>query len=111
MPRERNDFFRDSGSKPKEKIIILAYEGNNTEAIYFESLKATAKFNDDLIYLVSLRRAKGDTNSAPTHVFNKLKKEAKDQYNFEKADELWMIIDRDKWANIAEISKLCVKEG
>lgn len=111
MPRERLDFFRISNSKPKEKIIVLAYEGNNTEAIYFETLKESARFNDDLIYLVSLRRPKNDTNSAPTHVFNKLKKEAKDEYNFDSADELWMIIDRDRWTNIPDISNLCKSQG
>lgn len=111
MPRERIDFFRVSNSKPKEKIIVLAYEGNNTEAIYFETLKESVRFNDDLIYLVSLRRPKNDTNSAPVHVFNKLKKEAKDEYNFDDTDELWMVIDRDSWSNISEISALCKAQG
>jgi hypothetical protein len=111
MPRERIDFFRESNSKPKEKIVVLAYEGNNTEAIYFETLKENARFNDDLIYLVSLRRPRNDTNSAPVHVFNKLKKEAKDEYNFDDTDELWMIIDRDSWSNIPVISELCKAEG
>ncbi len=111
MARERVDFFRESSSKPKEKIIVLAYEGNNTEAIYFETLKETVRFNDDLIYLVSLRRHKNDTNSAPIHVFNKLKREAKDLFNFGSTDELWMIIDRDSWTNIPKISDLCKEQG
>lgn len=111
MPRERIDFFRDSNSKPKEKIIVLAYEGNNTEPIYFEAIKEDVRFDDDLIYLVSLRRPKKDTNSAPKHVFNKLKREAKEKYNFANSDELWMVIDRDKWENIPDISKLCKEEG
>lgn len=111
MPRERIALFRESSTKPKEKIFVLAYEGNNTEALYFEELKVNERFNDDLIYLVSLRRPKNDTNSAPIYVFKKLKKEAKDEYNFGAGDELWMIIDRDKWSNIPEISTLCKKEG
>jgi len=111
MPRERLEIFRESDSKPKEKIFVLAYEGNNTEALYFEDLKEDIRFNDDLIYLVSLRRSKGDTNSAPKHVFRKLKKEAKEVYNFDKSDELWMVIDRDSWTNIPEISALCKAEG
>lgn len=111
MGRERVEFFRESNSKPKEKLIILAYEGNNTEAIYFEALKESIRFNDELIYLLSLRRAKGDTTSAPIHVFNKLKKEVKDLYTLDESDELWMIIDRDSWNNIPEISALCKSEG
>lgn len=111
MPRERIEIFRESNSKPKERIIVLAYEGNNTEAQYFEKLKENVRFNDELIHLMSLKRPKGDTNSAPKHVFKKLKKEAKDEFNFKSPDELWMIIDRDEWTNIPEISTLCKNEG
>lgn len=111
MPRERTEIFRESNSKPKEKIFILAYEGNDTEAKYFEAFKDTVRFNDELIHLKSLRRPKGDTYSAPIHVFNKLKREAKDEYNFSDNDELWMIIDRDQWKNIPQIVQQCRLEG
>jgi len=111
MPRERTDLFRKSRTKPKEKIIVLAYEGNLTEADYFEHLKENSRFKDEAIYLYSLRRNAGDTNSAPNYVFNKLKSEAKNEYNFNVSDEFWMIIDRDSWANIPEINNLCKSEG
>jgi hypothetical protein len=111
MPRERSELFRESNSKPKEKIIILAYEGSITESQYFERLKADVRFNDDLIHLISLKRKRKDGESAPLHVFKKLKKEAKDEFNLDKSDELWMIIDRDQWNNIAEIADLCKAEG
>ena len=111
MPRERSELFRESNSKPKEKIIVLAYEGSITEAQYFEKLKENVRFNDDLIHLKSLKRRRKDGESAPTHVFKKLKREAKDEFNLDKTDELWMIIDRDQWNNIAEISTLCKDEG
>ncbi len=107
MPRERDDFFRGSNTIDKEKIIILAFEGNDTERIYFEEFKESESFNDELIYLHLLKRPKSDTNSAPIHVFNKLKREAKDEYNFGKNDELWMIIDKDRWTNIPEIIQKC----
>jgi hypothetical protein len=111
VPRERLEIFRVSNTKPKEKIFVLAYEGNNTEALYFEAFRETTLFNDDKIYLYSLRRAKGDTNSSPSHVFNKLKREVKEEFNLENADELWMIIDRDQWINISAINILCKEEG
>lgn len=111
MPRERQALFRETNTKPKEKIIVLAFEGNVTEEAYFEELKSSQEFNDELIYLHLLKRAKTDTNSAPKSVFNKLKKEAKDEYNFNKGDELWMIIDKDKWRNIPEIIELCNAQG
>lgn len=111
MPREREDIFRESNTKIKEKVIVLAFEGNDTERIYFDELKSHAKFKDDVIYLHLLSRPKNDTNSAPIHVFNKLKKEAKEEYNFNSQDELWMIIDKDRWKNIESIIELCKAQG
>jgi len=111
MPRERQEIFRDSNTNEKEKIIVLAFEGNDTERIYFEDIRSDDKFNNELVYLHLLSRPKKDTNSAPIHVFNKLKREAKEEYNFNKADELWMIIDKDSWKNIPEIIELCKKQG
>lgn len=111
MGRERVEFFRESNTKPKEKIIVLAYEGNNTEALYFESLKASVRFNDEQICLLSLRRTPEDTNSAPIHVFRHLKRDAKDKYDLGVNDELWMIIDRDRWPNIPEIHQMCEEQG
>ncbi len=111
MPRERQEIFRDSNTDEKEKVIVLAFEGNYTERIYFEDIRSDDKFNNELVYLHLLSRPKKDTNSAPIHVFNKLKREAKEEYNFNKADELWMIIDKDSWKNIPEIIELCKKQG
>jgi hypothetical protein len=112
--REREELLREGGFTHKEKIIILAFEGNDTERVYFEDFKETFKdtdsYNNDLIYLHLLSRPKSDTNSAPNHVFRKLKKEAKDEYNFKPTDELWMVIDTDRWKNINEIILECKKQ-
>lgn len=110
MGREREEFFRESNTDEKERIFVLAFEGNDTEEIYFDALKDSTKFNDEQIFLKLLKRVKNDTNSAPNHVFNKLKREAKDEYNFGPNDELWMIIDTDRWKNIPEICDLCSRE-
>ncbi|SFW32582.1 RloB family protein [Chitinophaga sancti] len=107
MPRERTDFIRESGSKDKEKIIVLAYEGADTERLYFEAVKNCHRFNKDLIELHALKRPPGDHASSPRHVFSKLKREAKDEYNFGPKDELWMVIDTDRWRNIPEIVAEC----
>lgn len=111
MPREREDLFRESNSLEKEKIIVLAFEGNDTEEIYFDEFKSSDIFDDALIFLHILKRPKTNTNSAPNHVFNKLKKEAKDEYNFKDTDELWMIIDTDRWKNIPDIISECKKQS
>lgn len=111
MGRERQELFRESNTKDKERIIVLAFEGNDTEEIYFSALKDCVYFNDELIYLHILKRPKTDTNSAPKHVFAKLKSEAKDKYNFGERDELWMIIDTDRWKNLQKIVDQCKTAG
>jgi len=107
MPREREEFFRKSNTTEREKIFVLAFEGNVTEEQYFSEFKNSNKFNDELIYLHLLKRPTTDTNSVPIHVFTRLKKEVKDEFNFNEGDELWMIIDRDRWHNIPEIIEAC----
>lgn len=107
MPRERKEFFRLSNTKEKEKVFVLAFEGNETEEKYFTDFKDNLKFNDDIISLHLLKRDKIDNNSAPNHVFKKLMKEARNEYNFGNKDELWMIIDRDRWKNIPQIIEDC----
>jgi len=111
MHRERMDIFREDNEEEKEKIIVLAFEGNNTERLYFRTLKKDARFNKEHIHLHLLTRDSDNTKSAPNHVFNQLKIEAKDEYNFNETDELWMIIDRHRWKNIPEIIELCKTEG
>jgi hypothetical protein len=107
MPREREEFFRESNTSEREKIFVLAFEGNITEEKYFSEFKNSNKFHDELIYLHLLKRSVDDTNSSPNHVFSKLKKEAKDEFNFRKGDELWMIIDTDRWKSIPKIIEAC----
>lgn len=106
MPRERIEFIRESNVTEREKLFLLAYEGNETEPTYFEALKKNYRFNKDRIEIVSLRRDAKDTKSAPKYVFENLEK-IKDEYDLGNNDELWMIIDRDR--NGKNIEKYSVK--
>lgn len=107
MPRERIEFIRISNVTDREKLFLLAYEGNETEPTYFEALKKNYRFNKDRIEIVSLRRDAIDTKSAPKYVFENLEK-IKDEYDLGNNDELWMIIDRDRnGKNIEKYSAKC----
>ena len=46
MPREREEFFRESNTTEREKIFVLAFEGNITEEKYFYE---TNNKSDDLV--------------------------------------------------------------
>lgn len=110
MPRERLDFIRISNVREKEKMFLLAYEGNETEPSYFEALKNDHRFNNEILELVSLRRDPKDTKSAPKYVFESLES-IKDEYSLAINDELWMIIDRDRnGKNIEKFYQKCNSE-
>lgn len=110
MPRERTEFIRISDVTDREKMFLLAYEGNETEPTYFEALKNDYRFNNEIIEIVSLRRDAKDTKSAPKYVFENLEK-IKNEYDLGRNDELWMIIDRDRnGKNIEKYSAKCKSE-
>ena len=110
MPRERSEFIRLSNVTERERMFLLAYEGNETEPTYFESLKNNYRFNNEIIEIVSLRRDPKDTKSAPKYVFENLEK-IKEEYDLGNFDELWMIIDRDRnGKNIEKYSIKCKSE-
>jgi hypothetical protein len=110
MPRERKEFIRKSDVTDREKLFLLAYEGNETEPAYFEALKKDYRFNGEILEIVSLKRDKNDTKSAPKYVFETLKS-IKDENNLGTKDELWMIIDQDRnRTNIEKYSTKCKSE-
>lgn len=109
MPREPEPLIREKKHRTIEKIFILSYEGNYAEPDYYEALKEQLRDKHITIYMESLRRDKKDTNSAPKHVFNKLKA-VKSSYNFRQTDEFWMIIDRDRWKKLDHWAEKCVQE-
>ncbi len=96
--RDRNSGIgrRTRVSKSPEKLYILAYEGNETEPQYYQALKEQLRYSDTVIKILSLKRARLDTMSAPKHVFQQLKT-YKNSYRTKPTDEFWMIIDRDRW--------------
>ncbi len=111
MPRERVEFIRISNVLEREKMFLLAYEGNETEPTYFEALKNNYRFNNEIIEVVSLRREQNDTRSAPKYVFENLQR-IKDEYDLALNDELWMIIDKDRNRNnIEKYNAKCKSEA
>lgn len=99
MPREVNNGIQRKKLLPKSrrKTYVLAYEDNYASPQYFEELNNNLLYDkNNRIELISLKRQRGDTNSAPNHVFKRLKA-YKNEYLTEPGDEFWMIVDRDAW--------------
>lgn len=89
--RQRKDFTRSEGKK-SARLVIIATEGTDTEPIYFEAVKAD--FCSSNVHVEVLRRTDG--NSSPENVYHQLRM-FKDEYNIADDDELWVVVDRDKW--------------
>lgn len=71
------------------KLFVIATEGRNTEKQYFEM------FGNRKVKIEIL--ATGEKNdSAPEYVIERLDK-FKDRYDFNEDDELWLVLDVDRW--------------
>jgi len=116
MPREATDLVRKSGFRDSEKFYILSYEGTISEPKYFEDFRNSEYFNNSgKIEIIPVKRKRGQGSSSPNFVKNHLKS-IKDEYNFKSTDEFWLIIDRDHWESMHNISfdeliEDCDKEG
>jgi len=105
MGRIKKIFTRVSGWRDA-KFIIIASEGLKTEVKYLEDLSSPQYTNNKRVHVEVLKR---ETNSsAPNHVMRELDA-FKRQYNLNHSDELWMVIDFDRWPikNLSKIAALC----
>lgn len=98
--RERCEAFRDA------RLIVIAAEGKDTERIYFEAL--AKKYTNPRVHVHILKRKKEEqNNSSPEHVLKQLVDYEK-QYELESDDELWLVVDRDRWTD-AMLSNVATK--
>ena len=101
--RIRKTFTRPEGKK-SARLIVIASEGKDTESIYFDAVKENLCASN--VHMEVLRRDSG--NSSPEHVHRQLNDFMK-EYSIEDDDELWMVIDRDRWpeAMLSRVAQLC----
>jgi hypothetical protein len=106
MAKNRFNSSRGSFLNPK-KFIVVATEGEKTEAIYLNEFKPP---RDGTVQLKVLPNWQHKTNSRD--VLKKLKAYAKTNY-VGPEDELWLMIDRDSWKEeeLNEVAAEAVKCG
>ena len=107
MPRIRLPLTRKSKNRDA-KLIIIAAEGRNTEIKYFEDL--SNEYYNPKVHVLPLKRE--SNKSAPNHVISQLN-DFKSTYSLDKNDELWLVIDIDKWTNkmLSDIITQCNQKG
>lgn len=99
--RERPEAFRDT------RLVVIASEGKCTEGIYFKTL--AIEYANPRVHVHILERCEEEkNNSCPEYVLKQLN-DYKGQYDLESEDELWLVIDRDRWkeAMLSRVTKEC----
>ena len=102
--RERREAFRDA------RLIVIASEGKDTERIYFKAL--AKEYTNPRVHVHILERSVDEqNNSSPEHVLKQLS-DYKSQYELEADDELWLVVDKDRWtgAMLSRVATECSQE-
>ncbi len=102
-PRTRRTNRRDP------RLIIIATEGTCTETIYFEDLASFEGYQNSRVQVEVVSR--NSNESSPSHVLDSLE-EFKRKWRLNKADELWMVIDVDRWGmkKISDVATKCYQK-
>lgn len=103
--RERREAFRDA------RLIVIASEGKDTERIYFNAL--AEEYMNPRVHVHILERSDNEiNNSSPEHVLKQLN-DYKNQYELESDDELWLVVDRDRWteAMLSQVATECAQDN
>lgn len=102
--RERREAFRDA------RLIVIASEGKDTERIYFKAL--AKEYTNPRVHVHILERSVDEqNNSSPEYVLKQLN-DYKSQYELEADDELWLVVDKDRWteAMLSRVATECSQE-
>jgi len=91
-------------------MIIIATEGSVTEVEYFSQLQEHAVLSSLRFQIKVIPPT--ENKSAPNQVIKSLTN-FKREYQIKANDELWMVIDRDRWTvqMLSEIHRQCKQKG
>lgn len=105
--RKRKDFVRLEGVR-SARLVVIAGEGRYTESIYFNAVKN--ELSAPNVHVEVLDR--NSDESSPENVHRQIV-EFMNQYNVEDDDELWLVIDRDRWHErmLSQVAKLCAQNS
>lgn len=105
MIRERHEAFRDA------RLIVIASEGKDSERIYFRAL--AKEYTNPRVHVHILERSEDEqNNSSPEHVLKQLN-DYKGLYALEADDELWLVVDKDRWteAMLSRVATECAQDN
>lgn len=100
-PRSRTSAVRDA------RLIVIACEGSKTEVAYFRELASL--HHNPRVHVEPLPPSENQTS--PQHVLERLS-EFRRQYRTGKQDELWVVIDVDRWGagKLSQVAQACLQK-
>jgi len=103
-PRRRTSAFRDAS------LIVIATEGAKTETKYFKDFISSKFYKNQRVHVEVVKKA--SHKSAPVHVIKALDN-FRSEYSLRAYDELWMVIDVDKWPEkqLSDVAQKCRQKG
>ena len=101
--RKRKDFVRLEGVR-SARLVVIASEGRCTESIYFSAVKEKLRAPNVHVEIL----ARDSNESSPESVHSQIADFMR-EYNIEDDDELWLVIDRDRWHErmLSQVAQLC----
>lgn len=103
--RKRKDFVRLEGVR-SARLVVIASEGRCTESIYFAAVKEKLRAPNVHVEILSRDSNESSPESVHAQIADFMR-----QYNIEDDDELWLVIDRDRWHErmLSQVAKLCAQ--
>lgn len=103
--RKRRDFIRLEGVR-SARLVVIAGEGRYTESIYFNAVKNELRAPNVHVEILD----RDSDESSPESVHRQIA-DFMHQYNIEDDDELWLVIDRDRWHErmLSQVARLCAQ--
>ena len=105
MNNRKREFKRKSGFRDS-KLFVIATEGEKTEVKYFQNMVSKEWYYNSRIHVEVIDRE--IPGRSPNHVIDLLN-EFKKNYRLRSDDELWLVIDMDRWGDrlLSQVLTLC----
>ncbi|HFQ92572.1 MAG TPA: RloB domain-containing protein [Anaerolineae bacterium] len=109
MPRRRRPFIRPDADRDA-RLIVIAAEDSKATIAYFQALVSPRWYQSSRVHVELLTRA--TTASAPRHVLQQLN-QWREEYQIGADDELWLVIDVDRWGNaeLSDVARECEQKN
>lgn len=105
--RKRKDFVRLEGVR-SARLVVIASEGRCTESIYFSAVRDRLRAPNVHVEILTRDTDESSPESVHAQITDFMRK-----FNIEDDDELWLVIDRDRWHErmLSQVAQFCAQNN